>query len=127
MEALPPLSKTEWTIMNLCWRLKKATARQVHEASLADRKHGYATVRTLLDRIAAKGYLTIERVGPVKVYRPRVGRRRAVGAAVEDFVDNVLERSMTPLYLHLSERDDLSDEEIEFFKRQLDRKEGGTP
>ena len=123
MEALAPLSKSEWTIMNLCWRLKKATARQIHEASLAERKREYATVKTLLDRIAAKGYLSVERVGPVKIYRPKVGRRRAVGAAVEDFVNNVLERSLSPLYLHLSERDDLSEEEIEFFKRQLERRE----
>jgi predicted transcriptional regulator len=123
MEALAPLSKTEWTIMNLCWRLKKATARQIHEASLAERRREYATVKTLLDRIAAKGYLSVERLGPVKIYRPKVGRRKAVGAAVEDFVDNVLERSLAPLYLHLSERDDLSEEEIEFFRRQLEKKE----
>jgi BlaI family penicillinase repressor len=123
MEALAPLSKTEWTIMNLCWRLKKATARQIHEASLAERRREYATVKTLLDRIVAKGYLSVERLGPVKIYRPKVGRRKAVGAAVEDFVDNVLERSLAPLYLHLSERDDLSEEEIEFFRRQLEKKE----
>ena len=126
MGALSPLSRTEWTIMNLCWRLRKATARQVHQASLAERKREYATVVTLLDRIAAKGYLAVEKVGPVKVYRPKVGRRRAVGTAVEEFVDNVLERSIAPLYLHLSERDDLSEEEIEFFKRQLEKKEGGS-
>jgi BlaI family transcriptional regulator, penicillinase repressor len=123
LDQLPPLSKTEWTIMNLCWRLKKATARQIHEASLVERKREYATVRTLLDRIAAKGYLAVERVGPVKVYRPKVGRRRAVGSAVDDFVDKVLERSLLPLYLHLSQRDDLSEEEIAFFRRQLEKKE----
>lgn len=123
MPEIPPLSKTEWTIMNLVWKLKKATARQIHEASLDERKREYATVKTMLERIAAKGYLTVERVGPVKVYRPKVGRRRAVTTAVEDFVDNVLEHSLAPLYLHLSERDDLSAEEIEFFKRQLEKKE----
>jgi BlaI family penicillinase repressor len=123
LETLPPLSKTEWTMMNFCWRLKKATARQIHEASLAERKREYATVKTMLDRIAAKGYLAVERVGPIKVYRPKVGRRKAVGAAVEDFVDNVLERSLLPLYLHLSQRDDLSEEEIAFFRRQLEKRE----
>jgi BlaI family penicillinase repressor len=123
LDTLPPLSKTEWTMMNLCWRLKKATARQIHEASLHERKREYATVKTMLDRIAAKGYLAVERVGPVKVYRPKVGRRRAVGAAVEDFVDNVLESSLLPLYLHLSQRDDLSEEELAFFRRQLEKKE----
>ena len=126
MENLP-LSKTEWTMMNLCWRLGKATAKQIHEASLVERKREYATVKTLLDRIAAKGYLAVERVGPVKLYRPKVGRRRAVGAAVEDFIDNVLESSLQPLYLHLSQRDNLSAEEITFFKGQLEKKAEEQP
>jgi predicted transcriptional regulator len=126
MESLPAQYKTEWTNMKQCWRLEKATARQVHEASLADRKREYATVKTLLDRIVAKGYLVVEKVGPVKVYRPSVSRERAVRSAIAEFVDNVLDSSIAPLYLHLSMRDDLSAQEIAFFRRQLDKLEKGS-
>ncbi len=116
---LPSLSRTEWRIMNYCWSLGEATAREVHEASLAERRREYRTVKTLLDRIAAKGYLEVENRGRALVFRPVVGRSAAWSEAVSDFVNVVLDRSAPALYLHLAEREDLSDEEIEFFRRQL--------
>ena len=92
--------------MQFCWRLGRATARQVHEASAGNRD--YRTVKTLLDRIAGKGFLRIEKLGRLSLFVPAVTRQRALSEVVTDFVDDVLERSVTPLYLHLAERDDLS-------------------
>lgn len=119
----PPLSKTEWLIMHLCWRLGRATARQVHEQS--DGTRDYRTVKTLLDRIASKGYLEVQKRGRLSLYRPVISRRSAASQAVGDFIENVLENSVAPLYLHLAGRDDLTPEEIEFFKSKLGKKEEG--
>lgn len=116
-----PLSRTEWTIMQICWRLGRATARQVHEAS--DGRRDYRTVKTLLDRIAAKGFLRIEKLGRLSLFVPAVTRQRALSEVITDFVDDVLERSVAPLYLHLAKRDDLSPEEVAFFRRQLETQE----
>ena len=118
---LKRLSRTEWIIMQICWKLGRATARQVHEASGGRRD--YRTVKTLLDRIAAKGFLRIEKLGRLSLFVPVVTRQRALSAVITDFVDDVLERSVTPLYLHLAERDDLSPEEVAFFRRQLEAEE----
>ncbi len=120
-----PLSRTEWTIMQICWRLGRATARQVHEAS--DRTRDYRTVKTLLDRMAAKGFLRIEKLGRLSLFVPAVARSRALSEVVTTFVDDVLERSVAPLYLHLAERDDLTPEEIAFFRRQLEREKEEEP
>ena len=120
-----PLSRTEWTIMQTCWRLGRATARQVHEAS--DGTRDYRTVKTLLDRMAAKGFLRIEKLGRLSLFVPAVARSRALSEVVTTFVDDVLERSVAPLYLHLAERDDLSPEEIAFFRRQLEKENEEEP
>ena len=106
--------------MNLCWKLGAATARQVHDLSLKEREREYRTVKTLLDRIAAKGYLSTERVDGRLVFTPIVGRAEALRSALADFFDSVLDQSIAPLYLHLVERGDLSEEELEFFQRQLE-------
>lgn len=116
-----PLSPTEWTVMQLCWSSGRATARQIHEAS--DEKRDYRTVKTFLDRIAAKGFLRIEKLGRLSLYVPAVARERALSEVITEFVDKVLERSVTPLYLHLADRDDLSPEEIAFFRQQLETEE----
>ena len=107
--------------MQICWKLGRATARQVHEAS--DRRRDYRTVKTLLDRIAAKGFLRIEKLGRLSLFVPAVTRQRALSEVITDFVDDVLERSVAPLYLHLAKRDDLSPEEVAFFRRQLETQE----
>ena len=111
--------------MQICWRLGRATARQVHEAS--DGKRDYRTIKTLLDRMAAKGFLRIEKLGRLSLFVPAVARRRALSEVVTAFVDDVLERSVTPLYLHLAERDDLTPEEIAFFRRQLEMEREEQP
>lgn len=115
------LSRAEWTIMQLCWKLGRSTARQIHEAS--DGRREYRTVKTLLDRIAAKGFVRIDKLGRLSLFTPTVSRRRALSEAVQEFVDGVLESSVTPLYLHLAERDDLSPEEIAFFREQLENEQ----
>ena len=107
--------------MQLCWTLGRATARQVHDAS--DGSRVYRTVKTLLDRIAKKGFLCIEKLGRLSLFVPAVTRERALSEVITVFVDDVLEKRVTPLYLHLAERDDLSPEEIDFFQRQLDSEE----
>jgi BlaI family penicillinase repressor len=104
--------------MQLCWKLGRATARQVFDH--ADGTRDYRTIKTFLDRIAAKGYLDIEKLGRLSLYVPAVTRRRALAEAVRDFVDDILESSVTPLYVHLAERDDLTEEEIAFFRAQLE-------
>ena len=40
---LPELSKGEWLIMKACWEKGKATAREIHEKTLAQRKWEYQT------------------------------------------------------------------------------------
>lgn len=127
MSRRPTLSKTEWTVMNICWRLGKATARQVYEESLADRKRDYRTVKTLLDRIATKGYLETEKLGPLVLFTPAVPRKTVVAGAIREFVANVLDDSVAPLYLHLANRTDLDEEEEAALRKLLDRVEAEGP
>ena len=119
-ESRPALSKTEWKIMNLCWSLDSATARQVYEASLVREKREYRTVKTLLDRIVKKGYLEVRKLGPLCIYTPGVTKRQALRAAIDEFVDIVLDRSLAPLFVHLADREELDEDELEGLKQLID-------
>jgi BlaI family penicillinase repressor len=110
--AKPTLSKTEWTVMNVCWRLGTATARQIYEDYSSRQKRDYRTVKTLLDRIAVKGFLQMEKLGPLCLFTPAVSRRAALGSAIQEFVDVVLDNTLTPLFVHLAEQEELGDEEL---------------
>ena len=121
---LKPLSRAEWQLMNLCWRLGQSTARQVWEASLELKHRDYRTVKTMLDRMASKGYLEVEKLGPLSLFTPTIERRKAVGEAVQDFVDVVLDRALAPLFVHLADEKDLelSDDELAALEKLLDRR-----
>lgn len=110
------LSKTEWSIMSICWRLGKCTARQVYEDSLQQKRRSYQTVKTMLDRLADKGYLERERLGPLWLYKPAVSRSKLVGRAVENFIETVLDNTFAPLLVHLARRTHLTEDELQELK-----------
>jgi len=121
---LRKLSSAEWKVMNLCWKLRKATARQIYEASSQIQRRDYQTVKTLLDRIAAKGYLKMEKLGPLCIFSPLVSRASIVAGAVEDFVATVLDNSVAPLFQHLANAENIDEGELEAIKALLKKSEG---
>ncbi|MBZ5499951.1 MAG: BlaI/MecI/CopY family transcriptional regulator [Acidobacteriia bacterium] len=117
------LSPAEWKVMNLCWKLRKATARQIHEALWMHRERDYQTTKTLLDRIAAKGYLKMEKLGPLCIFSPAVSRASVVASAVEDFATTVLDNSVAPLFQHLAKNEAINERELEMLKDLLKKAE----
>jgi BlaI family penicillinase repressor len=116
---LRKLSPAEWKVMNICWRLHKATARQIYEASFQNHERDYQTVKTLLDRVTGKGYLKMEKLGPLCIYSPAVSRASVVAGAIEDFVATVLDNSVAPLYQHLARNEEISEKELEVLRDLL--------
>jgi predicted transcriptional regulator len=76
---LPQLSKRERQIMDVVYRLGRATAAQVRDG-LPDAPT-YTTVRGLLRILEQKGHLRHEEEGTKFVYSPSLSRQRA-GASI---------------------------------------------
>ena len=120
MTRRPELSKTEWTLMNICWKKGQVSARDIYEVTLRDKKRGYQTVKTMLDRMVVKGYLAREKFGPIWLYKPIVSRKQALGREIESFVNTVLDRTFAPLFAHLAEKETLSREDIDALKKLIE-------
>ena len=117
------LSRTEWSIMNICWEKGKVSARVIYEETLKNKKRGYQTVKTMLDRLVMKGYLEREKFGPIWLYNPVVPRPKVISREIETFVSTVLDNTFTPLFAHLAEKEKLSVEEIEALKKLIEEHE----
>lgn len=107
------LSKTEWSLMKICWKKGEATARTVYDESLKEKKRGYQTVKTMLDRLVNKGYLRRKKFGPLWIYESAVSRPKVLAHAIDNFVTTVLDNALAPLLLHFTKKEKLSAEEIE--------------
>ena len=119
------LSKTEWTIMNICWKKGKSSARDIYDESLKEKKRSYHTVKTMLDRMVKKNYLEREKFGPIWLYKPLVSRSRTISKEIESFADTVLDNTFTPLLSFFAEKHELTDEEIAALEKLIEEKKKG--
>jgi len=115
------LSKTEWTLMNICWEKGKVSARIIFDESQKDKKRAYQTIKTLLDKLVDKKYLKKERFGPIWLYEPTITRARAVSNAIDSFADTVLNNTFTPLFSHFIKKEKMSEEEIEVLEKLIEK------
>ena len=96
----PALSDGEWAAMQRVWARPPATAREVHADLRRDRAWAYTTVKTVLDRLVAKGVLSVALDGQTGRYSPRVTEAEARRGAVRALVDRAFDGAFGPL-LHL--------------------------
>jgi len=113
------LSRTEWSLMNICWKKGTASAREVYEETLREKKRGYQTVKTMLDRLVIKRYLAREKFGPIWLYKPAVSRSQVLAREIDSFVSTVLDNTFAPLFARLAEKENLSHEDIEALKKLI--------
>ncbi len=85
------LSAAEWKILHVCWRLKRASARDVTAELRQTKSVGLRTVQAQLARIAAKGYLDADTSLPTHYFEPVVDRDKALRGATRQFLAEVLD------------------------------------
>ncbi len=119
------LSKTEWTVMKICWETGEATARMVYEETLKQKQRGYQTVKTMLDRLVEKGYLQRKKLGPIWLYKPVVSRAAVTARTIDSFANTVLDNTLAPILAHFAKREDISQAEVNALKSLLASKKKG--
>ena len=112
-EILNKLSRRERQIMEIIYRLGRASAAEVRRA-MAD-PPSYSAVRALLGILEEKGCLRHEQEGRTYIYLPQISRSRARRSAmsnlVQTFFDGSVEQAVASL-VSLS-ADELSDDELD--------------
>jgi BlaI family transcriptional regulator, penicillinase repressor len=116
------ISETELDVLKVLWEHGPGTVREL-DGRLRDRgrRWAYTTVLTLLQRLEAKGYVTSDKSSVAHVFRPTVSRAKLLRRRLKDLADQLCEGTATPLVHALVEGERFSAEEIEEFRRLLDR------
>lgn len=102
------ISEREWALLEALWATEAATARQVAEAVRDQYDWAYTTVKTMLDRLEAKGLVTVTKVGPVRQYTAALSRRQARIGAWKGFVTKVFGGDVAPALQFLASDVDLT-------------------
>ncbi|HEY6328350.1 MAG TPA: BlaI/MecI/CopY family transcriptional regulator [Blastocatellia bacterium] len=120
------LARRERQIMDIVYRLGKASAAEVLEG-LPDAP-GYSAVRAMLRLLEKKGFLSHEQDGTKYVYVPTVPREKARRSALKQLVKTFFDGSSANAVAALLDisRTDISDEQLDRLAKMIDqaRKEG---
>jgi predicted transcriptional regulator len=114
------LGERELDIVQVLWRLGKATVTEVHQALI---NHGsnvaYTTVQTMLNRLEAKGLVARDHSERAHKYRPLIKEPTVVGSAIQRLTSRFFKGSPEALATHLIE-EDLSAEQLERIQSLID-------
>src|SRR5688572_6786578 len=124
MKATRPveLTEAEWTIIKVVWAREPCAAPTVQEALAPTRNWSYSTVRTLMDRMAAKGLLTAEKLRNLTLYRSAVTRRQAQHSELLYTLKHAFNGALTPMMQCLIETGKLSARELAELEAMIQQK-----
>ena len=106
--------------MGLVWQRGEATAEDLVEGLARPLKN--ATVRTLLRRLEAKGYLGHTPRGRAFVYRPRVAESHAATGALKRVMQRFFGGSAQRLLVGLVDEGMIEPDELKALSRRIRRK-----
>ena len=117
---MPELSPAQQEIMEIIWTHGELSASQTRAILARKRDIARNTVRTLLERMAEKGWLEYREEGRTYLYSAAQPRRASIGERVVDVVDHVCGGSPEELVTALLDYRGLTQSELVRIRQMLD-------
>ena len=105
------LTEAEWEIMNVVWEKEPCAAGTVQEALAKSRDWAYATVKLTMDRMAKKGFLEINKIRNLQLFRSCISKVEARRGELQKMLKRAFGGTLTPMLKFLIEHEGLSKEE----------------
>jgi BlaI family transcriptional regulator, penicillinase repressor len=106
------LTEAEWPVIKVVWETEPCTAPAVRERLLKSTGWTYSTVRTLMDRMVAKGALKSRKEGRMTIYHSAITRRQAQRGELIYTLKNAFNGAFAPMVQCLLESRDLDENEL---------------
>jgi BlaI family penicillinase repressor len=116
------LTEGEWAIIQAVWDNEPCAAPVVQEALAGQKKWTYSTVKTMMDRMVAKGLLTTEKIRNLILYRSAITRKQAQKGEIMRAVKRAFDGALTPMMQFLLDNHRLSQKQLSELEAQIKRK-----
>ena len=115
------LTEAEWEIMKVVWQKEPCAAGTVQEELARARDRAYSTVKTTMDRMVEKGFLKIERIRNLQLFRSCVNEVEARRGEFRRMLKRAFDGALTPMMQFLIEHEGLSAEEASQLRKLVNR------
>jgi len=102
------LTEAEWDIMKVVWEKEPCAAGTVQETLAKSRDWAYSTVKTTMDRMAEKGFLQIEKIRSLQLFKSRISEVDAKRGEFRKMLKRAFDGALTPMMQFLIEHEGLS-------------------
>ena len=106
------LTESEWAIIKAVWEKEPCTAPDIQQLLEKQTRWTYSTVRTLMDRMVAKGLLTAEKARKMTLYRSIATRKDAQRGELLYALKHAFNGALTPMVQCLLDTGNLSAQEL---------------
>lgn len=106
------LTEAEWTVIKAVWENEPCAAPTIQEKLFKQTEWTYSTVRTLMDRMVAKGLLTAHKVRNTTMYQSAVTRPQAQRGELLYALKHAFNGALAPLVQCLLDNQELTAEEL---------------
>ena len=120
------LTEAEWTIIKAVWENEPCAAPTIQEKLFKHTEWTYSTVRTLMDRMVAKGLLTAEKVRNQTLYHSAVTRAQAQRGELLYALKHAFNGAFTPMVQCLLDTNRLSTAELAELEALIKAKKKGA-
>lgn len=114
-----PLTELQQAILDAIWAKGPSTAEQLREAISADHPLKDSSVRTLLRRLEARGYLRHTLAGKVFLYDARVPSLNVAARAVRHIIDRFCSGSVEQFVLGMVDEKVVSARELQRLAKKV--------
>ena len=119
---LAAVTETELSILANLWDRGALTVREIVDALYGEHSPSlHATVKSLLDRLAEKGFVASDRRGFAHRYVARIDRQTFVGQQLKQLAQTHFGGSLVPMLLALVRETRLSKAEREKIRRIIEK------
>jgi len=114
-----PTGSQELAILRYVAEHDPVAVGRVAEAFAAEQGLARSTVLTMMERLRKKGHLTRRKSGGVYLYRSALDGAGVMSRAVGQFIDRALRGSVSPIAAYLTERGEVSVDELKELERAV--------
>ncbi|HEY5043276.1 MAG TPA: BlaI/MecI/CopY family transcriptional regulator [Verrucomicrobiae bacterium] len=120
------LTEAEWSVIKAVWETEPCTAPAIREKLFEPTGWHYSTVRTLMDRMVAKGVLKAKKEGKLTIYQSVVTRAQAQRGELVYALKHAFNGALTPMVQCLLDTKDVSHAELDELKKIIAAHESGN-
>ena len=116
----PELTEAEWIIMKVVWENEPCAAGTVQEILQESKNWAYSTVKGAMDRMVAKGFLTVDKIRNLQLFKSKISQREAKKREFAKMLKRAFDDALTPVIQFLLENENLSKKDLREMRKLIE-------